>query len=170
MSKTTMSVVSVVYDDVFCKSLSVIWADWPKTKRVYISIADRIHSFKLWQQPELTKEIVHTVWCNDQLRKLGKEEGLGWCLEFWPLSSQVTVLCDKALLSWKWLNLCLLMAPSEWILYFALFTHAAFAFSIKISLSQPSRFFSFLLIWFPSPACWERDAWAAVWGLSCWLW
>lgn len=52
------------------------------------------------------------------------------------LSSQVTIMHDRALLSWKWLNICLLIGNSELIPHFACHAHAA----IKVSLSQPTSF------------------------------
>jgi len=41
-------------------------------------------------------------------RRKGEE-----CLELWCLSFQVIVMHDGALVSWKWLNVCLLMGNSE---------------------------------------------------------
>lgn len=46
-----------------------------------------------------------------------KEEGH---LEWWHLSSQVTLMHDRALLSQRWLKNCLLMGRSELISYFTL--------------------------------------------------
>lgn len=40
---------------------------------------------------------------------------------------------------------CLIMGTSEWISFFALLKHYTFAFSIKLSLSQPMSILSFLL-------------------------
>ena len=74
--------------------------------------------------PELTKGIFHTLWCHVQRIKLGEVEGRGGCLEWWCLSSQVSVTHDGALLCWRWLNTCLLMGSSEWIHCFSLFVCA----------------------------------------------
>jgi len=46
---------------------------------------------------------------------------------------------DEVLLSWRWLNVCLLMGSSELILYFN------FALPIKLSLSQHMSFLTFTL-------------------------
>ena len=46
--------------------------------------------------------------------KLGEDKGCRG--DIWSdgiLSSQVTVMCDGALLSWRWLNTCLPMGSSE---------------------------------------------------------
>jgi len=56
------------------------------------------------------------------------------------------------------------MGSGEWILYFALLAHAAFALPIKLTLSQPLTFVSFtfhILFLFPLGGS-ER---AAVWCL-----
>jgi len=54
------------------------------------------------------------------------------------------------------LNPCLLMGSSEFIPYFTLLAHAAFALPIKLSLSQPTSLLTFtLLILPPSPTGWE---------------
>ena len=80
------------------------------------------------------------------------------------MSSQVTVMRDAALLSWRWLNTCLPIGSGESIPYFALLTCAAFALLIKLSLSQPTSFFTFtLLILSPIPPGGSEQA--AVWGL-----
>jgi len=77
--------------------------------------------------------------------KSREEGGRGGHSELWPLSSQVTIMCDGALLSWKWLNTCLLMGNTGLILYFALLAHAAFALPVKLSLSQLISFLTFTL-------------------------
>jgi len=43
----------------------------------------------------------------------GEEGGKGECLLLFHLSSQVAFMRDGALLSWGWLNTCLLMGSSE---------------------------------------------------------
>jgi len=50
-----------------------------------------------------------------------------------------------ALLSWRWLNSCLLIASSERISGFALLACMAFALPTKLSLSQPMSFLTFTL-------------------------
>jgi len=45
--------------------------------------------------------------------KAGGRRRKGGCSEFWPLSSQVTITRDGALLSWRWLNICLPVGSSE---------------------------------------------------------
>jgi len=42
-------------------------------------------------------------------KKLWEEEGRGIFLEWQRLSSQVTIMHDEALLSWRWLDTCLPM-------------------------------------------------------------
>lgn len=37
-------------------------------------------------------------------------------LELWCLSSQITVICDGSLISWRWLNICLSMGNTKLIL------------------------------------------------------
>jgi len=53
-----------------------------------------------------------------------------------------------ALLSWKWLNICLPMGSSEWIPYFAMLVHIAFALPSKLSLCQPMRSYTFTFLIF----------------------
>lgn len=69
--------------------------------------------------------------------------------EWLHLSSQVTVTCDRAWLSWGWLNTCWPMG-SEWISCLALLVWTAFALPIKLSLTQPTLF-SLSLFWFSPP-------------------
>lgn len=59
------------------------------------------------------------------------------------LSFQVTVTCDAA---WGLLNTCLTMGNGEWMPCFAFLECAAFAFTIKLSLSQPMIFLTFSLL------------------------
>lgn len=54
------------------------------------------------------------MWCHAQhiqLEEGGSEEGH---LRWWCLSSQVTPMSDGAPLSWRCLNICLLMGSREW--------------------------------------------------------
>jgi len=84
-------------------------------------------------------------------KKLGIEGGSrGTRSEWRRLSSQVTATHNGALLSWGWLNTCLLTGSGEGIPCFALLAHTAFALPIKPSLSQPTSFLTFTL-WVPSP-------------------
>ena len=71
--------------------------------------------------------------------------------EWWRLSSQVTIMRDGALLSWRWLNTCLLMGSSEWIPCFALLVCTAFALLLSCLYLNP-RVFSLLLFWFSPPS------------------
>ena len=61
------------------------------------------------------------------------------------MPSHDTATCDGALLSWRWLNTCLLMGRSESIPCFALLVCTAFALPIKLSLSQLTSFLTFTL-------------------------
>jgi len=53
---------------------------------------------------------------------------------------------DGAPLSWRWLNTSLLMESGELIPCFALLVCAAFGLLVKLSLSQPMSFLSFMLL------------------------
>ena len=93
--------------------------------------------------------------CN---KNWGKEGGRWGCLQLWSLSSQVTVKYGGALLSWTWLNTCLLLGNRNWFPYFALLVHTAFILPVKMSLSQSMSFLmSTLLILFRIPL---RGEWA----------
>ena len=59
--------------------------------------------------------------------------------------SQVAVMHDEGLLSWKWLNICPRMGSRECIYYFAWFVRAALALLIKLSLSQHTSLLTFTL-------------------------
>lgn len=79
------------------------------------------------------------------------------------LSSQVTVMCGGALLSWKCLNIYLLMGNSELIPYLSLLTYATFSLTVVLSLSEPKSFLTFtLLILFPIHIGGCKQV--AVWG------
>jgi len=58
----------------------------------------------------------HTASCS-AIKAGGREEEF---LELWCFSSQVTVLLDEALLSWRWLNTSLLIGSSKLTPCFAL--------------------------------------------------
>lgn len=62
------------------------------------------------------------------------------------LSFQVTVTCDEAQLSWGRLNTYLPVGNGEWKPCFAFLGYTAFAFLIKLSLSQPMSFLTFSLL------------------------
>jgi len=68
---------------------------------------------QLGQLTPATQGISHAMQRHAQHVKLGEEEGRGRCSEPWHLSSQMFVICDGALLSWRWLNSCLLMGSRE---------------------------------------------------------
>ena len=121
---------------------------------------------RLGSWPQLTKGIFHATWRHAQHIKLGEGGNGGERLKWQHLSSQVTIMCDGALLSWRWLNSCLPMGSGEWIPYFALLAHAGFTLPVTLSLSQPTSFLTFtLLILSPVPPWGERASGCLV--LSC---
>jgi len=61
------------------------------------------------------------------------------------MSSQVTVTRDGALLSWRWLNIGLLVGSSEGIGCFCLAPAHSFTLPVRMSLSQPISFLTFTL-------------------------
>ena len=135
----------------------------PTSERAgHVQGAGRGHRWDSW--PQLTKGIFHTRCRHAQLTKLGEGKGREGCSEWWCLSSQGTVTCDGALLSWTWLNTCLLMGSSEWIPCFDLLACLAFGLPIKLSLFQPTSFLTFTLPVL-SPCHCEGSEWAAVWYL-----
>ena len=80
--------------------------------------------------------IFHTISNHAQCINGGKEQEGVEILELWHLTSQVTITCHGALLSWRWLNSCLPMGSSELIPCFALLACTPFAFLIKLFLSH----------------------------------
>lgn len=66
----------------------------------------------------------------------------------------VATTCNRALLSWRWLNISLPMGSGEGIPCFALLMCAAFDLPIKLSLSQPTSLLTDILILSP-PYCRE---------------
>lgn len=67
------------------------------------------------------------------------------------MSSEVTVMHDRTLLSWRWLNTCLLLGSGEGILCFVLLVLlvcVSFALPIKLLLYQPIQFFTSTLLIF----------------------
>jgi len=58
-------------------------------------------------------------------------------------------LCDETLLSWGWLNTCLLIGISELIPCFVLLACTALALIIKLALSQAMSFLVFTLLSLP---------------------
>lgn len=76
------------------------------------------------------------------------------------MSSQVTVISDGALLSWKLLDIWQPEGSSEQFSYFALFVRSAFALSFKLSSSQPMNFLGFIFsILLPIPL-------SHLWGVN----
>ena len=59
------------------------------------------------------KGMFQTLWHHAQCIKAGMKEEGGNTWRDGVLSSQVTIMCDGALLSWRWLYTCLLMGSSE---------------------------------------------------------
>ena len=87
--------------------------------------AGRGHSQDNW--PKLTEGILYTIWCHVQHIKLGDEEGSKGLLEWWPLSSQVTVTCDVPGAGWTpacWCEVAneflVLLCVHEWLLLYLL--------------------------------------------------
>lgn len=99
------------------------------------------------------------------VNKVQKEEGRGRCLEWWHLSSHITIRCDGAVLCWRWLNGCLPMGRCKltpcliilyvWILFFQLNC---------LHLTPPV--FHLLSARFSPWSCWWGSEWAAVGGLA----
>lgn len=81
--------------------------------------------------------------------KMG-EERKGKFSEWWRLSSQVTVMRDEALLSWRWLETCLLMGGGEQIPRLALLVCTTFALLKCFYLNIDFRTFT-LAVLFPIP-------------------
>lgn len=79
----------------------------------------------------------------------GGRRGKRGHLEFWCLSSRVTITQGRVLLSWAWLNACPAMGSRDSFLAL-LSLQAHFAFPVKLPLSQPMRFLAFTLP-IPSP-------------------
>ena len=120
------------------------WVGWGCTR------AGRAQSPDRWT-PTCQRDIpCHTTsW---SAYKVGRRRRKGGHLEWWCLSSQLISMHAGALLSWRWLNTCLMMESTEWIPYFALLAQAAFALPINLSWSQPMSFLNFtLLILSPIP-------------------
>lgn len=72
--------------------------------------------------------------------------------------------CAEALLSSKWLHICLPMGSSELISLSALLAYAAFASSIKLYYLNPWVFFLFCFYLIE-----EGSEWEAGWVFGCWL-
>jgi len=62
---------------------------------------------------------------------------------------------DGAVISWRWLNTCLLMGSRELIPHFVLLACVALALPTKLSLSQPMSFLTFTLLILSNPL--QRD-------------
>ena len=102
-----------------------------------------------------------TVWLHAQHIKLGEEQGSGRHLDLGCLSSQVTVMCDGTLLSWRWLNTFLPMGCNELIPWFTLLACIAFTLLIELALSRHTSFLTFTLL-LPSPTPLEGE-----WARGC---
>ena len=124
--------------------------------------AGRGHGQDSW--PKLTTGISQTIWHHAQHIKPEEGGGRVGCLEGWRLPSQGTIMHDGALLSWTWLNTCLLMGSNEWIPCFALLACMAFALAIKLSLSQPTSFLTYTLLILSLIPLWGSQS-VAVWCL-----
>lgn len=64
------------------------------------------------------------------------------------MSSEVTVMHDGTMLSWRWLNTCLPLGTGEGILCSVLLLYVSFALPIKLLFYQPIRFFTSTLLIF----------------------
>lgn len=91
----------------------------------------------------------HTAPCPTR-RSCKKRRRWGEHFELGHLVFRVIVMCDRALLFWRWL-----MGSSEIISYFALLVDTALAFPSKLFLSQPRRFY---------PSSTLPHSTVAVWG------
>ena len=117
-----------------------------------------------WASPEAIPYRMTPCW----VYKLG-EEGRWGHLALWRLSSQVTVMCDGARLSWGWLSTCLPMGSGEWIPCFALLACPAFA--LPLFLTFPFCYYycyyccSYLFILFKLLNC----SYLNPWLLHCFL-
>lgn len=84
------------------------------------------------------------------------------------MTFQITVKRNEALLSQKWLNICLATGISDLIPYFAFLACAAFPLPSTLSLSQPPSLLTFTFpILFPVLLGEERvrvKCLAAYWG------
>lgn len=124
------------------------------------------HSQASW--PWLTKRIFQATWHHAQLIKLEEEGGRGRHWEWQCLSSQATVTCDGAWHSWRWLNTYLPMVSDKCVPCFVFFICMAFILSIKLPLTQPTSFFTFMLLILSPipPGVIEHVVWCLVinWG------
>jgi len=77
-------------------------------------------------------------------------------------------MCDEALFSWKWLNICLPVGNSECILYFAFLARTAFALAVELFLYQHVSFLTFTLTVLSNIPLQGSEG-AAMWCLTaCW--
>lgn len=76
------------------------------------------HSWDPW--PQIIQRIFHITWHHAQDTRWGTEQGSERSFELWHLTFQVTFACDGALLSWRWLIICLMIGSSKFIPCFSL--------------------------------------------------
>lgn len=99
-----------------------------------------------------TKCIFHSIWCCAQQQKLRERRRKEGCLWLRGLSSQVPMRYAEAMLSRRWLGICLLMGNSEWLLPFALLVCTALLhLVICLYLKPPVLRFVFLILCPPLP-------------------
>lgn len=111
--------------------------------------------------PQLTKGMSNTIWHHAQYLKLGKKGGREDILQS-GMSSQVTIMHDGALLSWKWLkSTCQWEAVNEFLISISL--HMYLLLHLLNSLYLNFCVFSLLPFLFFPPSHWERSEWATVW-------
>lgn len=97
--------------------------------------------------------------------KVGRRKKEVGCLEEWPLSSQVTITCDGALLSWIQLNTCLPMEKNELIPCVAWLVCAAFALPLNCLYINPQIIY-LLPFSFSHGYCWWRSEQMTAWDLA----
>lgn len=108
----------------------------------------RGYNWDSWIQ--LTKGIFPTIWHHAQYIKQGGRSGGTIHSELQCLYSQVTTN-DEALLSWRWLNISLLMVSNELFPCFTLLVNTAFALPTWLSLPQHVSFQTFIPPTIPHP-------------------
>lgn len=108
--------------------------------------AGKRHSQDCWPHLAKGRSQYHTAPCPTR-RTFRKGSWWEEHFELHHLLSCVIVMCDRALLFWRWL-----VGSSELISYFSWLVDTAFAFCNKLFLSQPVRFCPFTLpVHFPIP-------------------
>lgn len=126
------------------------WEDWGYTRSCEGTGPGQ------WTQTGQRDISLHTVSHSTMNIGVKKDEGRFW--ERWCLSSQENHYPWGAPLSWKWLDICLLMGSNE---CFALFMHVAFA------LPQSMNFHTFTFPILFSHPIWRE--WVSSWVMLGWI-